>query len=216
MPKVKISTADLETFTAPAAGAGVPVADWLASVGRQQALIDAVTSAQPRSRILFVPVDAQTSAALDREAERTGTRDWVYAARLVRDVVCAPALDPDQLWADVVTDLSMMIASAQQRAYIERSRIETIVGDTVLLAVPDSFTRDVVESRLRPSLAESLSRLLGRSMQVAVRIDTVDPHPVRQPAPASAGKGSGSRDEVLREALEIIRGLEGRFGSTAA
>ncbi|WP_143133950.1 hypothetical protein [Actinoplanes philippinensis] len=214
MPKMKISAADLETFTAPAARAGVPVADWLAAAGRQQALIDTVTSAQPGSRILFVPVDAPTSAALDRETERTGARDWVYAARLVRDVVCAPTLDPDQLWADVVTDLSMVIASAQQRAYIERSRIETIVGDTVLLAVPDSYTRDIVESRLRPSLAESLSRLLGRRVQVAVRIDTLEQHPVRQPAPAV--RSSSSRDEALREALEIIRGLQGRFVSTPA
>ena len=39
---------------------------------------------------------------------------------------------------------------AQQRAYLQLTQLRAIVEDTALLAVPDAYTRDVIESRLRP------------------------------------------------------------------
>src|SRR6266545_2894529 len=58
----------------------------------------------------------------------------------------------------------------RQRAYLRLTRLRAIVEDTALIAVPDAFTRDVIESKLRPAITEVLSRRLGRPIQVAVTV----------------------------------------------
>ncbi|WP_245871422.1 chromosomal replication initiator protein DnaA [Asanoa hainanensis] len=67
-------------------------------------------------------------------------------------------------------ELADEIVSAQQRAYLRLTRLRAIVEDTALLSVPDAFTRDVIESRLRPAITEALSRRMGRAIQVAVTV----------------------------------------------
>jgi chromosomal replication initiator protein len=66
------------------------------------------------------------------------------------------------------------IASAQYRAYLRLTGLRAIVEDTALVAVPDPFTRDVIESKLRPAITEALSRRLGRPIQVAVTVRPPD------------------------------------------
>jgi len=66
------------------------------------------------------------------------------------------------------------IASAQYRAYLRLTWLRAIVEDTALVAVPDAFTRDVIESKLRPAITEALSRRLGRAIQVAVTVRAPD------------------------------------------
>ena len=74
------------------------------------------------------------------------------------------------VWHAATDELADEIVSAQQRAYLRLTRLRAIVEDTALLSVPDAFTRDVIESRLRPVITEALSRLLGRAIQVAVTV----------------------------------------------
>jgi chromosomal replication initiator protein len=95
--------------------------------------------------------------------------------------------DLDAVWAAATDALADQIDSPQQRAYLRLTRLRAIVDDTALLSVPDAFTRDVIESRLRPAITEVLSRCLGRPIQVAV---TVRP-PEDQPSPAADPAGSG-------------------------
>jgi chromosomal replication initiator protein len=66
------------------------------------------------------------------------------------------------------------IASAQYRAYLRLTWLRAIVEDTALVAVPDAFTRDVIESKLRPAITEALSQRLGRAIQVAVTVRAPD------------------------------------------
>ncbi|MER7167940.1 chromosomal replication initiator protein DnaA [Micromonospora sp. NPDC000207] len=82
----------------------------------------------------------------------------------------AGTTDLAAVWTATTDDLADEIISAQQRAYLRLTRLRAIVEDTVLLSVPDAFTRDVIESRLRPAITEALSRRLGRSIQVAVTV----------------------------------------------
>jgi chromosomal replication initiator protein len=83
----------------------------------------------------------------------------------------------------VTEELTGEIGSAQQRAYLRLTRLRAIVEDTALLSVPDAFTRDVIESRLRPSITDALSRRLGRLIQVAVTVRPPDdPSAVAGPA----------------------------------
>jgi chromosomal replication initiator protein len=82
----------------------------------------------------------------------------------------ADTIDLAAVWTAATDDLADEIVSAQQRAYLRLTRLRAIVEDTALLSVPDAFTRDVIESRLRPTITEALSRRLGRPIQVAVTV----------------------------------------------
>ncbi|MGC4894291.1 chromosomal replication initiator protein DnaA [Micromonospora sp. DT31] len=84
------------------------------------------------------------------------------------------ATDLAEVWAATTDELADEIISAQQRAYLRLTRLRAIVEDTALLSVPDAFTRDVIESRLRPAITEALSRRLGRPIQVAVTVRVAD------------------------------------------
>ena len=75
----------------------------------------------------------------------------------------AGAIDLAAVWAAATDELADEIISAQQRAYLRLTRLRAIVEDTALLSVPDAFTRDVIESRLRPAITEALTRRLGRA-----------------------------------------------------
>ncbi|MEU5938945.1 chromosomal replication initiator protein DnaA [Micromonospora sp. NPDC047548] len=92
----------------------------------------------------------------------------------------AGTTDLAAVWTAATDELADEIISAQQRAYLRLTRLRAIVEDTALLSVPDAFTRDVIESRLRPAITEALTRRLGRPIQVAVTVrvaEDVSGHP---------------------------------------
>ncbi len=78
--------------------------------------------------------------------------------------------------------------SQQRRAYLRLTSLRAIVEDTALLAVPDAFLRDVIETQLRPQITEALTKHLGRHVQVAVTIRPPDEAAQQDPlnAPTSA------------------------------
>jgi chromosomal replication initiator protein len=82
----------------------------------------------------------------------------------------ADQVDLSGVWKATLEELADEISSRQQRAYLQLTQLRAIVEDTALLAVPDAFTRDVIESRLRPAITEALSRRLNRPIQVAVTV----------------------------------------------
>ncbi|MFC4018501.1 chromosomal replication initiator protein DnaA [Micromonospora sp. GCM10011542] len=93
----------------------------------------------------------------------------------------AGTTDLAAVWTATTDELADEIISAQQRAYLRLTRLRAIVEDTALLSVPDAFTRDVIESRLRPAITEALTRRLGRPIQVAVTVRVAD-DPAGRPA----------------------------------
>jgi chromosomal replication initiator protein len=86
-------------------------------------------------------------------------------------------VDLAAVWNGATEALNDEIISQQRRAYLRLTRLRAIIDDTALLAVPDAFTRDVIESQLRPAITEALSRQLGRSVQVAVTVRPPDDGP---------------------------------------
>src|SRR3954452_61591 len=82
----------------------------------------------------------------------------------------ADQADLSGVWKATLDELADEISSPQQRAYLQLTKLRAIVEDTALLAVPDAFTRDVLESRLRPAITEALTRRLRRPIQVAVTV----------------------------------------------
>ena len=110
-------------------------------------------------------------------------RSEVQPARGDRSVILN---DLGAVWANATDALADEIVSPQQRAYLRLTRLRAIVEDTALISVPDAFTRDVIESRLRPAITDALSKQLGRPIQVAV---TVRP-PEDNPAAAAPAGGA--------------------------
>src|SRR5262245_36884422 len=104
------------------------------------------------------------------------------------EAVMTDADDLAAVWTAATDEITVGTASAQQRAYLSLTRLRAIVEGTALIAVPDAFTRDIIESRLRPAITEALSRRLGRSIQVAVTVRAgEDPDAPTSPAPAGRG-----------------------------
>lgn len=86
--------------------------------------------------------------------------------------------DLGTVWRTIVRDLQ-----PNQRAWLRASEPVTLHESTAIIAVPNDFTRNQLEGRLRGQLEDSLSDLLGREIRLAVTVnpalETVDgaPHP---------------------------------------
>jgi len=98
-------------------------------------------------------------------------------------------LDLDEVWHRAVASLGDGLLSPQHRAWVALTRPLGLVEDTALLAAPNDFAKDVLESRLRPVISQALSAAYGREIRVAV---TVQPPPSE--APPSAGPPTDARD----------------------
>ena len=59
----------------------------------------------------------------------------------------------------------------QQRAFLSLARLVGLLDDTALIAVPNDFTKDIVETRLRDRVTSTLGSQLGREVRLAVTVD---------------------------------------------
>ncbi|HEX7270216.1 MAG TPA: chromosomal replication initiator protein DnaA [Streptosporangiaceae bacterium] len=73
-----------------------------------------------------------------------------------------------------------------QRAWLRLTRPLGLVENTALIATPNEFVKEQLETRLRALVTHALSRELGRSIQLAV---TVDPAATGTSAPPPNGPG---------------------------
>ncbi len=83
-------------------------------------------------------------------------------------------VDLPAVWARTIEGFDDDSLPPQHRAWVALTRPLAIIEDTVLLAAPNDFAKEVLESRLRPLITAALSRQLGRDIRVAV---TVEPQP---------------------------------------
>ena len=113
----------------------------------------------------------------------------------------------DQAWQSVVADLQ-----PHQRAWLTACQPEALHGTTVLVAVPNDFTRNQLEGRLRAELEDALSTRFGQEMRIAAIVkpeledrptETSTPAPAvidHQPAP------TGSNVDLSTSRFEDERG----------
>jgi len=81
------------------------------------------------------------------------------------------AIDLESLWAHAIDGLTDSTVTPQQRAWLRTTRPLGLLDGTALLAAPNEFTKDVLETRLRPMITTALSGLLGREIRVAVTVE---------------------------------------------
>jgi chromosomal replication initiator protein len=60
---------------------------------------------------------------------------------------------------------------SQNLAFIRLSRLDAVVNDTALLAVPNEFAKDIIESRLRGVITAALAEQLSQDIRLAVVVD---------------------------------------------
>ena len=85
-----------------------------------------------------------------------------------------PPMSDDDLadvWARSLADLADMHIEPHQRAWLQLTRPLGLVGNTALIAAPNDFVKEQLETRLRALITNALSRELARSIQLAVTVD---------------------------------------------
>ncbi|GAA4239127.1 chromosomal replication initiator protein DnaA [Actinomadura meridiana] len=92
--------------------------------------------------------------------------------------------DLGSVWARTLTALSESDLSPSYRAWLPMVRPLALVEGTALLAAPNDFAKDALETRLRNLITQALSRELGREIRVAVTV---------QPEPPGGGAGGAPR-----------------------
>jgi len=90
--------------------------------------------------------------------------------------------DLADVWARSLDGLADLQIQPHQRAWLKLTRPLGLVENTALIATPNEFVKEQLETRLRALVTQALSQELGRDIQLAV---TVDPAPqLSMPAPA--------------------------------
>jgi len=77
----------------------------------------------------------------------------------------------NSVWNQTLESLATGAITAQQRAFVALTRPLGFIGDTALIAAPNEFTKDVLETRLSPIVCDALSKILGREVRLAVTVD---------------------------------------------
>jgi chromosomal replication initiator protein len=80
-------------------------------------------------------------------------------------------VDLESLWTHAIDGLTDSAVTPQHRAWLRLTRPLGLVEDTALVAAPNEFAKDVLETRLRPFISSALSAQLGREIRVAVTVE---------------------------------------------
>ncbi|WP_052465811.1 chromosomal replication initiator protein DnaA [Mobilicoccus massiliensis] len=83
-----------------------------------------------------------------------------------------PAVDdPARIWGATLRALDQAGIPAPQRAFLRQAMLVGVLDTTALIAVPDDFTKEIVESRARDYLVKALTEQVGREVRLAVTVD---------------------------------------------
>ena len=65
-------------------------------------------------------------------------------------------VDLNAVWTRALATLLEEGLSGQQRAFLQMTQPSGLINDTILLAAPNDFAKEVLEVRLRPLIAHAL------------------------------------------------------------
>jgi len=89
--------------------------------------------------------------------------------------------DLADVWSRSLADLADMHIEPHQRAWLQLTRPLGLVGNTALIAAPNEFVKEQLETRLRALITNALSRELARVIQLAVTVDPAATASLTQP-----------------------------------
>jgi len=113
------------------------------------------------------------------------------------------------VWARSLDGLADLQIQPHQRAWLKLTRPLGLVENTALIATPNEFVKEQLETRLRALVTQALSQQLGRDIQLAVTVD---------PVPQVAMPGSGPGQETPEPPAPRLQGvgLQGLAGPQVA
>jgi chromosomal replication initiator protein len=117
--------------------------------------------------------------------------------------------DLAEVWARSLEELSDLQIEPHQRAWLRLTRPLGLVENTALIATPNAFVKEQLETRLHGLITHALSREFGRTIQLAVTVDPATGNP-GNPVPHEATMppaGPGAADRGRLDDLHVPRGL---------
>jgi chromosomal replication initiator protein len=106
--------------------------------------------------------------------------------------------DLADVWARSLADLAGMQIEPHQRAWLQLTRPLGLVENTALIAAPNEFVKEQLETRLRALITNALSRELSRNIQLAVTVDPAAAAADGTPAPARTGAPDDDTVDLTR------------------
>jgi chromosomal replication initiator protein len=82
-------------------------------------------------------------------------------------------IDFGHVWHNTLTALDANGLPPTQRAFLHQAKFVGLLEKTALLAVPDEYTKEIVETRLRQQVVMALSSQLGMEVRLAVTVDPI-------------------------------------------
>jgi chromosomal replication initiator protein len=137
--------------------------------------------------------------------------------------------DLADVWARSLADLAGMQIEPHQRAWLQLTRPLGLVENTALIAAPNEFVKEQLETRLRALITNALSRELSRNIQLAVTVDPAaaadgTPVPSRGTTPdddtvdltrGDLTRGGAASVSGPRQSLDDLNGHETGYGIPA-
>jgi chromosomal replication initiator protein len=120
--------------------------------------------------------------------------------------------DLAEVWARSLHELSGMQIEPAHRAWLQLTRPLGLVENTALIATPNEFVKEQLETRLRALITNTLSRELGRNIQLAVTVDPTVAAPDADHHPSGLRDLAGLHDEQAAESADAATGPMPRAG----
>ncbi len=111
--------------------------------------------------------------------------------------------DLADVWARSLADLAGMQIEPHQRAWLQLTRPLGLVENTALIAAPNEFVKEQLETRLRALITNALSRELARSIQLAVTVDPAATADLAAPAHAADHGGRAALDDDITGPIPV-------------
>jgi chromosomal replication initiator protein len=86
-------------------------------------------------------------------------------------IVTEAHVDFGHIWHNTLKALDVDGLAPTQRAFLRQAKFVGLLDQTALLAVPDDFTKDIIETRVRKQVVTALSGQLGSEIRLAVTVD---------------------------------------------
>ena len=81
-------------------------------------------------------------------------------------------------WNSVLANQEIAGLSSQDRAFVSLAKPLATVENKIILAVPNDFTKDLLETRLRPTIEHALQQATGSELSILITVDPEHAQPI--------------------------------------
>jgi len=119
--------------------------------------------------------------------------------------------DLADVWARSLDELAKLPVQPSQLAWLKLTRPLGLVENTALIATPNEFVKEQLETRLSPLVTQALTRVLGRPVRLAVTVDkSFEPEPPPSAPVSPLGVGAAQPPPTDRHPLDLPSAHDGR------